>query len=82
MSRPFRLYSMSLARRYKIPVKYLYTLLNSNDIVEEMAYDMTQNDEYKKKWAREKELAASRKLTKDQRLAAFKHLLQTSTRKR
>lgn len=66
---------MSLARRYKLPLKILYTLMDSDEIMQEMAYDMTQSEDFKKKWTKEDQLEESRSLSESEMLAAFKRLL-------
>jgi hypothetical protein len=51
MGRPFKVYCMSLVERlgYK-SLNELYNTLDNNDILEWSAYDLTQNQEWQKKY--------------------------------
>lgn len=56
-------------------VSKLMIEMDAQEIGEWMAYDLCMSEEYSKKLLREKELEASRNMSKEERLSAFKALL-------
>ncbi len=81
MSRHFRRYCFYLADRLKMPVKRLLEELSSSEISEWMAYDLTTNPDWIKKYNHAKELEASKKMTNEEKAAAFKRLFKGKTNK-
>lgn len=71
----FRRYCFYLASQLKMTVRELLEKLDSRELAEWMAYDMTQNTEWQKSYQVEKELEESKKMTDMQQLQAFKALL-------
>lgn len=66
------MYVISLSLRLKTPVNQLLQQMDSADIAEYMAYDLTQNEEWCKRTEQKAVLEASRKLTPEQKADAFK----------
>ncbi len=57
MGRPFRVYAMSLVERLGLgTLDNLYASMSNNDIVEWMAYDLTQSDKWREAYAANKDL--------------------------
>ena len=75
-----RSYLISLSRKLKITIAQA-ELLDQAEIVEQMAYDLTQNDEWVKKYNQRQELEASRELTPEQRAKAMKEAMGYGNRK-
>jgi len=75
-----RSYLISLSRKLKITIAQA-ELLDQSEIVEQMAYDLTQNDEWVKKYNQRQELEASRELTLEQRAKAMKEAMGYGNRK-
>jgi hypothetical protein len=75
MSRPLRRYLFSLAERLSMPVKELEQTLTLDEVAEWLAYDLSNSDEWLAAYMRQKELEASRKLSREQQIIAFKRLL-------
>lgn len=62
MSRPFRLYSMSLVERLGFKtLNNLYSEMDSEEILEWMAYDMIKNPEIRERF--DKEISITRQKT-------------------
>jgi hypothetical protein len=59
-------------------VKKLLEELDSKEISEWMAYDLTQNQKWLDKYKNDKELEESRAMSLSERAAAFKRLLKGS----
>lgn len=76
MGRQFRRYCYNLAERLGLSVKELLEKLDSHELSEWMAYDMTNNSEWQAKYAREKELEQSRSMAPEDKLKAFKRLFK------
>lgn len=75
MDRHFRRYCFYLAERLKMTVKELLQRMDSKELSEWMAYDMTNEKEWSDKYNSDKELEKSRAMSKEEKLAAFKKLL-------
>lgn len=75
MSRPFRRYCFSLAERLGLTVRELLERMDSTEISEWIAYDNTNNEKWVEKYKYEESLAASRAMSKEEKLKAFKRLL-------
>lgn len=50
--------------------------MSVHDIAEQMAYDLTQNEDFVKRMEREKQLEASRGMSAEERTKQFKALLE------
>jgi len=71
MRRPFRKYCFMLAERLHKPLDEIMSM-DVVDIMEWMAFDRTQNEDWQKSYERELQLEKSRQLTPQQRCNAFK----------
>lgn len=76
MNRHFRRYCFALASRLKMTVKRLLKELDSHEIAEWMAYDMTCNQDWIKQYEHDQELERSKQMSPEEKLAAFKALLK------
>lgn len=76
MGRHFRRYCFHLADKLKMTVKRLLEEVDSKEISEWMAYDMTNNPEWAANYKRQQELEMSKQMTHEQKLAAFKRLFR------
>lgn len=76
MRRHFRRYCFSLAERLRMSVKELLDKLDSDEISEWMAYDLTNNPEWRAKWDKDLELEHSKNMTSEEKLNAFKRLFK------
>lgn len=76
MHRQFRRYCFYLADRLKMSVKKLLKELDSHEIAEWMAYDLTNNKEWISKYNKQLELEASRQMSQEDKVAAFKRLFK------
>ncbi len=57
MGRPFRVYSMSLVERLGLgTISNLYSHMSNNDIVEWMAYDLTQDNGWREQYYKMKDI--------------------------
>lgn len=79
MHRQFRRYCFYLADRLKMSVKKLLKELDSHEIAEWMAYDLTNNKDWLGKYQKEIELEASRQMSQEDKVAAFKRLFKGNT---
>jgi len=70
-------YLFKLSYKLGIPKNRLAADMSVPDVVEYMAYDLSQNEEFLKKVQKEKEIEASKKLTPEQYADKFKALLGT-----
>lgn len=75
MHQHFRRYCFRLADRLKMSVQELLNTLNSAEIAEWMAYDVTCSEEWVENYNKELELEMSRNMSDDEKLQAFKTLL-------
>ena len=75
MDLPYRRYCYHLASRLKMSVKRLMDELDSREIANWMAYDMTNDDKWLEKYNKERELELSRQMSDEEKLIAFKKLL-------
>ena len=78
MSRHFRRYCFMLADRLKMTVSRLLDELDSSEIAEWMAYDMTCDKDWIAKYNREKELERTKSLSQEERLKIFKQIFRGS----
>jgi len=62
---------VALSLRLHIPLNQMLSQMDSAEIAEYIAYDLTQSDDWQKQQQREKELEASRQMTPEQFKAAF-----------
>ena len=60
-------------------VQTLMSTMDSREITEWMAYDMTCSEEWQEKHKREAQLEASRQMSDEDKLKAFKAMLGGST---
>ncbi len=75
MHRHFRRYCFRLAEKLKMSVNQVLTTMDSTEITEWMAYDLTCSEEWLKAYEKEKELEASREMSDEQRLDTLKQML-------
>ena len=71
MCRPFRNYCYMLAEKLGMSVKRLLTEMDSNEIAEWMAFDLSRTEEFQERWEKEK----SKNLSDQEYAARFKALL-------
>lgn len=76
MGRPVRRYCFLLAERLSMTVEKLLDSVSSKELSEWMAFDLTRDEDWSKKFYKQKELEASRAMSEEQRLEAFKRLFQ------
>ncbi len=74
MGRPFRRYLFSLAERMGVTVNELLRKMNSREISEWWAYDLTKTPGFLKAYRAEKEAEAQSKLSGEQLKARFKQV--------
>lgn len=74
MRRPFRRYCYFLAERLGKTLSEVMEL-SSMEITEWMAFDMTKDDEWLKEYNKDKELAAQREMSNEQKAKLFRSLL-------
>lgn len=75
MRLPFRRYCFYLASRLKMTVKQLLDTMDSKEIMEWMAYDMTNDEKWLENYNKERELELSRQMSDEEKLNAFKKML-------
>lgn len=80
MGRPFRHYLFRLAERFGMPVREVLRQLNSREISEWMAYDLTHSPDFQKRYKRDQEAEMLKKETPEQILARFKKMLPPTKR--
>ena len=78
MCHPFKRYCFVLAEKLKMSVANLLSTLDSKEIAEWMAYDMTCNQKWQDKYKQDKELEENRNLSWAQRAELFKKFLRGS----
>ncbi len=76
----FRSYCFHLAEKLNMTVHQLQTTLDSGEISEWMAYELTQSDVWIEKYNKEKELELSKQMSQEERTEAFKRLFKKRTR--
>ncbi len=76
MTRQFRRYCFSLAERLGMTVKRLLDTMDSQEISEWMAFDLTNNEEWLKAYNQQREMELDKQRTDEQRLAAFKRVFR------
>jgi len=64
-----------LSERFGIPVSTLANSMTVNEVMEYLAFDMTNSEEFRDKVKREKELEESRKLSAEEYAKQFKRLM-------
>lgn len=74
MSRPFRRYLFGLAERLGVTVKELLSRMDSQEISEWWAYDLTNTPDFKKKYNEQKEAEAQAKLSAQELKSRFKQM--------
>lgn len=78
IGRPFRLYSLSLVERLGFKtLNNLYSEMNSDDILEWMAYDLIKNPEVRERLESEISMEMQKTFTKEQEAEAIRSLLMT-----
>lgn len=75
MSRPIRRYQFILAERLRMTIRELQEKLTLSELVEWLAFDLTQSQEWIEKYKKEKELAASKNLDGQNLKALAKKIL-------
>lgn len=76
MDRPFRRYLFGLAERMGVSVKELLSKMDSQEISEWWAYDLSRTPEFLKRYHEQKEAEAQAKLTRDELKSRFKQLFK------
>ena len=71
----FRRYCFHLASKLRMTVRQLMSNLDSGEISEWMANDMTQSDEWLESYNKDLELQKSKEMDDNQKLEAFKRML-------
>lgn len=71
MSRPFRRYCFGLAERLGMSLKELYKTHSGDEIMEWMAYDLTNSEDFKAECKKEKELEESRNMDMEEKQRLF-----------
>lgn len=66
MRRPFRRYAVSLSLRVGMPVNQMLEVMDSADVAEYMAFDLTQEVDFIERYRHEKDLEFSRTLTPEE----------------
>ncbi len=73
MGRPYRLYCLSLVERLGFKtLDALYAEMDNNQIMEWAAYDMTQNDDWRKEYKLEQDLEKQRTQTLEEEAERIK----------
>lgn len=75
MSHPFRRFAYSLAEALSMTVSELYSKVSSHEMTEWMAYNLTKDEKWVKQYERDMDREASKELSDEERLLAFKRLL-------
>lgn len=75
MHQHFRRYCFHLAAKLKMSVRTLLNEMDSLEIAEWMAYDLTCSDEWKEQYDKERQREKSKEMSDEETLAAFKALL-------
>lgn len=76
MGRHYRRYCFHLAERLKMSVKELTLKLDSHEISEWMAFDLTREENWIKSYKKQLELEQSKEMTNEEKLKAFKRLFK------
>lgn len=71
MRHPFRRYAINLSLRLKMPVNQLLNEMDSADIAEYMAYDITSDEDWLKRYKQKQELDRSRDMSPEEKAEAF-----------
>jgi len=74
MSHPFKRYCFSLAERLGKHISEILTL-SSKTISEWMAYDLTNDEEWRKEYSEEIELRQQQQMSNEEKAKLFKQLL-------
>lgn len=76
MGRPFRMYCMSLVERLGLgSLANLYMQMSSNDIVEWMAYDLTQDNDWRTTYKTNKSLEEQKTQTLEEEAERIRAML-------
>ena len=66
MRRPFRRYAVRLSLRVGMPVNQMLEVMDSADVAEYMAFDLTQDSDFIDRYKQEKDLEYARTLTPEE----------------
>ncbi len=81
MGRPFRMYCMSLVERLGLgTLANLYMQMSSNDIVDWMAYDLTQDLDWRKSYKANKSMEEQKTQTLEEEAERMKAMFMGLTR--
>lgn len=72
MGRPFRYYCFSLAEKLHLTIDELLNKLDSNEISEWMAYDLSKTEKFQDKIEAERQAKESAEMTGKQKASLFK----------